>query len=67
MKVIASPGLKVPTEANPREYITEANPVEIDVTAYYLRRLADNELVEVQPTPAPKSGKAAPADGNPSV
>lgn len=53
MRVIATEGLKVPTEADPRKYITpesaDANGpgVEIEVTAYYLRRLADNELVEV--------------------
>ncbi len=47
MKVIAAPGLKVPNENNPREYITPDIAVEIEVTAYYMRRLADNELVEV--------------------
>lgn len=46
MKVIAAEGLKVPTEANPREYIT-TEAVEIEPTSYYLRRLADAELVEV--------------------
>jgi hypothetical protein len=76
MKVIAAAGLKVPTEANPRQYITDdANDgkgVEIEPTAYYLRRLADNELVEVgavqaDPTDnlgsagaSSKAGKAAP-------
>ena len=52
MKVIATPGLKVPTEANPREYILDTTEVEIEVTAYYLRRLADNELVEIAAVPA---------------
>lgn len=47
MKVIAAPGLKVPNENNPREYITPDIAVEIEVTAYYMRRLADNELVKV--------------------
>jgi len=47
MKVIAAPGLKVPTAHNPREYITDAESVEIEVDAYYLRRLADGELLEV--------------------
>ena len=64
MKVKASPGLKVPTETNPREYITEDAPVDIEVTAYYLRRLADQELVEVDgvlanPTDAKPAGKSA--------
>lgn len=68
MKVIAAAGLKVPTEANPREYITDdANDgkgVEIEPTAYYLRRLADNELVEVgagQADPSNGAGSSKPA------
>lgn len=59
MIVIAAPGLKVPTEANPRKYITEDTPVEIEPTAYYLRRLADRELQEVvagQENPTGKAG-----------
>jgi hypothetical protein len=55
MKVIAAPGLKVPTEADPREYITENKAVEIEPTSYYLRRLADGELVEAPATPPKKS------------
>lgn len=58
MKVIAATGLKVPTEANPREYITEDTPVEIEPTAYYLRRLADNELTEVVAAQENPTGKA---------
>lgn len=62
MKVIAATGLKVPTEANPREYITDAEAVEIEPTAYYLRRLADNELREVAPVqPDPSAGADASA------
>lgn len=60
MKVIAAPGLKVPTEKNPRQYITDAEPVEIDITAYYLRRLADRELLEVEITSV--GSAAVPAD-----
>lgn len=62
MKVIAAQGLKVPKEQNPREYITQDTAEEIEVTAYYLRRLADNELVEVvdeQPNPTVKASDAA--------
>ena len=60
MKVIATPGLKVPTEQNPREYITPDQAVDIEVTAYYLRRLADNELVEVAAVPEIPTDSAAP-------
>ncbi len=62
MKVIAAAGLKVPTEANPRQYITEETEVEIEPTAYYLRRLADRELTEVvaaQENPTAKAGTGA--------
>lgn len=59
MRVIATPGLKVPKEDKPREYITEETPEEIEVTAYYLRRLADNELVEVVAAAPKASTKAA--------
>lgn len=58
MLVKATPGLKVPKEQKPREYITEDKSEEIEVTAYYLRRLADAELVEVvveQPNPTDKA------------
>ncbi|MGC4076286.1 MAG: DUF2635 domain-containing protein [Rubrivivax sp.] len=46
MKVIAAPGLKVPMEHNPRVYIDDQTPVEIEHTHYYVRRLADGDLVE---------------------
>lgn len=62
MKVIAAEGLKVPTEANPRVYIDATTPVEIEPTAYYLRRLADRELTEVvagQENPTAKAGTGA--------
>jgi hypothetical protein len=47
MRVQAAPGLKVPREDDPRKYITDEEPVEIEVTGYYVRRLADGDLVEV--------------------
>ncbi|MFN9279414.1 MAG: DUF2635 domain-containing protein [Betaproteobacteria bacterium] len=61
MLVKASPGLQVPREEDPRTYIGE-EPVEIAPTGYYIRRLADGDLVEVQPRPLPAPA-AAPAAG----
>jgi hypothetical protein len=58
MFVIAAPGLKVPMEDKPRDYITDAEPVEVIESAYTLRRLADGDLVEVD---APVAVKPAPA------
>lgn len=46
MKVKAASGLRVPTEQNPRKYITEKEAVTIPLTPYYQRRLANKELVE---------------------
>lgn len=67
MKVIATAGLKVPKEGDPRQYITEDCAHEVEPSAYYLRRLADNELVEVAgdaPNPTDASAPAAPRKGN---
>lgn len=61
MKVIAAEGLKVPQEGNPRQYITDAEAVEIEPTAYYLRRLADRELTEVVAAQENPTGKAGAA------
>lgn len=47
MKVIAAEGLQVPREEDPKTYIDDQKAVEVDITQYYLRRLASGELVEV--------------------
>jgi len=49
MKVRAAPGIKVPKEDKPREYITDAEVVDVAETAYTLRRIADGDLVEITP------------------
>lgn len=45
MLVKASPGLKVPMAGKPHDYITEEVAIEVPDDAYYLRRLADGDLV----------------------
>lgn len=45
MRVRAAPGLTVPMEDKPRDYITDAEAVDVPESAYYLRRLADGDLV----------------------
>ncbi len=47
MRVKAAPGLKVPKEGKPREYITEESSVDIAKSTYYRRRLLAGELLEV--------------------
>ncbi len=54
MIVKAAAGVKVPKEGKPRQYITESEAVNVPETAYYLRRLAEGDLV-----PA-KAAKAKP-------
>lgn len=58
MFVKAAPGLKVPREDKPREYITEDKGVEVPATAYYTRRLAEGDLIAEA---APVTETAAPA------
>jgi len=45
MTVTAAPGIRVPLEGAARRCITDAAPVEVPASAYYLRRLADGDLV----------------------
>lgn len=61
MLVLAAPGIKVPQEEKPRDYITESPPegeagYTVPDTAYYLRRLSDGDLVEVVAAKPKKGG-----------
>jgi hypothetical protein len=55
MIVTAKAGVKVPTEFKPNEYITDADKVEVENSAYYLRRISDGDLIEL----TEKQAKAA--------
>ncbi|WMD23099.1 DUF2635 domain-containing protein [Achromobacter seleniivolatilans] len=59
INVKAAPGLRVPREDNGRKYITD-KAFSVEQTIYYLRRLADGDLVHVDDTQA--AGQAAPTD-----
>jgi hypothetical protein len=48
IKVKAAAGLLVPTEENGRRCHTEDKADTVPETAYYLRRLADGDLVKVE-------------------
>jgi hypothetical protein len=50
IQVQAAPGLRVPFEGAPRKYITDAGAVTVTRSAYYLRRLKDQDLVLVTPS-----------------
>lgn len=49
MKVKAAPGIRVPKERSPREYITDDEAVEVNRSQFYLRRLADGDLLLISP------------------
>lgn len=61
MRVIAATGLRVPMETRPREYITDADPVSVEPTAYYIRQVASGDLIVVEDggvkTSAKRGGK----------
>lgn len=60
MRVQAVTGLKVPMENKPRDYITDAEAMEVPNTAYYQRRLSEGDLVLADaPVKAAKSVKTA--------
>lgn len=63
INVKAAPGLRVPREDNGRKYITDAEAVAVTDSTYYLRRLADGDLVKVAAEPP---AEAAQADGTQS-
>lgn len=56
MNVIAAPGIQVPKEDKPHDYITDTDAVDVPETAYYLRRIADGDLLDA---PVKKSRKTA--------
>lgn len=45
MLVKAAPGIKVPKEDKPREYITDAETVDVPDTQYYRARINDGDLL----------------------
>lgn len=62
MQVLAAPGLKVPKEEKPRDYITDTPPegeagYTVPDTVYYLRRVIEGDLIDLA---APVAEVAAP-------
>jgi len=48
MLVLSAPGTRTPMETNPREYVTDAEPLDVPDTTYYRRLLDDGSLVEAR-------------------
>ncbi|MES2237598.1 MAG: hypothetical protein V4500_07600 [Pseudomonadota bacterium] len=60
MNVIAAPGIKVPKETQPHDYIDDGSVVDVPDTAYYQRRLLDGDLL-LSPVSTPRTAlKAVP-------
>lgn len=59
MQVQAAPGLKVPMEDKPHDYITDAVVVDVPDTAYYQRRISDGDLLAVTSAALTKPTKGA--------
>ncbi|MDL2266770.1 DUF2635 domain-containing protein [Desulfovibrio sp. OttesenSCG-928-G15] len=60
LTVTAAPGLSVPMQDKPRDYITDAMALAVPDTAYYRRRIADGDLLITTAKPA-KSASGANA------
>ncbi|MGQ7818825.1 hypothetical protein ACUTAH_24675 [Metapseudomonas furukawaii] len=52
INVIAAPGLQVPLEGAPRQYITDSEAQPVADSAYYHRRIAAGELLLAGDSPA---------------
>ncbi|MFY3986065.1 DUF2635 domain-containing protein [Achromobacter xylosoxidans] len=62
--VKAAPGLRVPREDSARKYINDNEAVSVPQTSYYLRRLADNELILVDAPPSADPAEQAPGQAD---
>jgi hypothetical protein len=52
MQVKAKEGIKVPMEEKPRVHIDDKKAVTVPENAYYLRRIADGDLIRQEAKPA---------------
>lgn len=69
MLVLARTGILVPKEDKPRAFITDTPPdkaagYEVPESIYYLRRVAEGDLLRVEPA---KAAKATPAPQAPAA
>ena len=62
MRVKAAPGIQVPKEGKPREFITDDEAVEVPNSAYYLRIMTDGDLIDADAVASATKAAAVPAD-----
>lgn len=70
MQVLAAPGLKVPMEEKPRNYITDTPPegeagFTVPDTVYYQRRVLEGDLIEIKAQASVEA--AAPVEASAAV
>ncbi len=62
MRVKAAPDIRFPREDKPRNYI-EQDEAEVPATAYYLKAIADGDLVDLDAVKAAPAATAKSAGG----
>ncbi|MGC8341850.1 DUF2635 domain-containing protein [Pantoea ananatis] len=61
MKVKANTGVLVSREDNPRRYVSDTEALEVPESTYYLRRIADGDLLRVEDNESASDTAALPA------
>ena len=58
---LAKDDIVLPMEGRQRRFFVAGQPVKVRSTSYVRRRIADGDLVVVEPEPAPKPKRSAPS------
>ena len=53
INLIARAGVRVPIESKPRQYITDAESVAVEMSHYYQQQINDGDLLQAEATEAP--------------
>ncbi|WP_405424316.1 DUF2635 domain-containing protein [Pantoea stewartii] len=61
MKVKANTGVLVPREDNPRRYVSDTEALDVPESSYYLRRIADGDLLRIEENETASDAAALPA------
>lgn len=61
MKVKANTGVLVPREDNPRRYVSDTEALDVPESTYYLRRIADGDLLRIEENKPVGDAAALPA------
>jgi hypothetical protein len=67
IRLVAKEGTKCPMEGKPREYITDAVPVEVPESTYYRRLIRDGSLKFVSGQAGKRSSEKTLEPSNPGT